>query len=435
MNQNKILQNLNIPSLRHSQIIALKALEEHPYLYIQAKTGAGKTLIYVLNALAYLNEQPTCQVMVLVPTRELALQVSLTFKLAIGIEQIKIATCIGGQPIHIPENTQIIIGTVGRILDAIQQELISVDHLTTLILDEADMIYATGQHEAMLSISSYINPQKIIALSATNTNQIEQYFYPHDYYSLILDEQQLNQQIQAYYVLTTNKQQTLVDLLTHLPIQKAMIFVNHRFETTQLKTHLEKHHILVEAYSGLLEQSKRQNIMQEFKQGNIRVLIASDAAARGLDIPQVSHTIHYDPPIDIQTYIHRSGRSGHQEESGITISLIQEQNEVTNYIQLHAQPLTIPQDQRYTLDTPLPQKHSTTSICELYFPLGKKDKYRTRDFIGALCTYIPFEHIGNVIQNDHQTWITIQQTDFEKLPSTITIKGKKHTIQKRKKAI
>ena len=173
-------------------------------------------------------------------------------------------------------------------------------------------------------------------------------------------------------------------------------------------------------------------ILKQFKEGKIRVLIATDAAARGLDITEVSHIIHYDVPMNIETWIHRSGRTAHQGNGGITITIF-DQNEpvkdVGQYILDHSSLYTAKQ-----MPTDLSKPYAKTAVqktdtMELLIRAGRKDKIRPGDLIGALCTVYKFEEIGVLEIQDTYSTVTILKRDLSSIPASLSIKGRKHKIE------
>lgn len=433
------LKEAGITSLKPVQKKVIPEIEAGKNLFVQSETGSGKTLSYLIPVLDMCEAmQNNPQALILVPTRELALQVSDTADKVSSLTRHHIVTLIGGMDIHKQENAlrhhpDIVIGTPGRIMDLVNQDKLHLNELKLCILDEADQIISTGQKEQTLSILNNVHVQTV-CLSATMNDQVIS-FLPEPYEILQLDDNHLNENITSYYIETEDKLHTLFSLLETLPISQAIIFSNYKKDAAYLSEQLKNRNILCSDFSSDYEEKKRIHILNNFKKGNIRILVATDAAARGLDITDVSHIIHYDIPIDYQTYIHRSGRTAHQGNTGITITLMNSEDmtaETGIWIQEHSLLYTEKDIHPSDLSIPLHKEETDTHQTVIRIHAGRKDKIRPKDIIGSLCTLFPFEDIGVLEIQDTYTSVSMLKP-VSSLPDHIRIKGKnrKLTIDKR----
>ena len=407
---------------------SIPAIAEGKNLFIQAKTGAGKTYAYLIPSVACVDPQSNdTQVLIIAPTRELAVQIGESAERICPHFNVHPVVCIGGLDIDRQINAlrhrpHIIIGTPGRLNDLLQQNRIRLNHLRMLIMDEADQIISTGQKEEVLSLLTNVpSGIQMVALSATSHEEVMQ-FLPDNTEKLILDENRVNDRIDVRYVITENRQETLLHLLQHLPITTAIVFTNYKEDANQISELLQNNRILSSAFSSYFEEKKRLSILKQFKEGKIRVLVATDAAARGLDISDVSHIIHYDLPMDVQTFIHRSGRSAHQGDTGMTILMGMDEQQISAYSDT-CTPLSI--DETYVCDLSIPYKKQEiqNNTLKIRIHAGRKDKIRPRDVIGALCTIMDFNDIGTLEIQDTFSSVILLNRNIS-LPPIITIKGK-----------
>ena len=420
--------------LTEVQEAAIPRIEQGESLFIRARTGAGKTAAYLL---PIINKDR--KALIITPTRELALQVYEEARRLSAYAKIHCALLIGGteqkkQMNMLRSDPQIVIGTPGRITDLFEQGLLITD-FSLLVLDEADQIIATGQYEDMRHMLDYLKEDiQTVCLSATWQDVYGEYL-KGTFETVETDEARLNENISSYHILTDSKYQALLKILNHAGVDKAMVFVNHRSDTQRIQERLKRRGILAEAFSGALDERTRIRMIKDFQSGKIRVLIATDAAARGLDIAGVSHIIHYDLPVDEETYIHRSGRTAHQNNTGITITLVNEdEKETASAILAETKPFELNEEETKKLTKPLKQKKATRGTQTIVIKAGRNDKLRPKDIIGALCTILPFEEIGVLEVQDRYAEVTILNNEpgLVKKLDGLTIKGKKRRIERKK---
>ena len=414
------------------QKAAIPAIMDGNSLFIQAKTGAGKTYAYLIPSVANVYPQSAdTQILIIAPTRELAVQVNESAERICPFFNVHPVVCIGGLDIDRQINAlrhrpHIIIGTPGRLNDLLQQGKIRLDHIRMLIMDEADQIISTGQKEEVHLLLRHIPADvQMVALSATSNPEVMQ-FLPQNTEKLILDENRVNERIDVKHIITDQRQETLLNLLKHLPVTTAIVFTNYKEDANQLSELLQKQGILSSAFSSYFEEKKRLSILKQFREGKIRVLVATDAAARGLDISDVSHIIHYDLPMDKETFIHRSGRSAHQGDNGTTILMGKDEQQIRAFT-TESTPLTLDESYICDLSVPYEKKTVTSDTLKIRIHAGRKDKIRPKDVIGALCTIMDFNDIGTLEIQDTFSSVILLKRDIT-LPQRITIKGKNRKL-------
>ena len=434
------LNEMGYHSLLPIQETVIPLIQEGKSLFVLAKTGSGKTASYLIPAIEQVQESDTfTSVLIIAPTRELAIQISLEAKLLASYTKVHIITLIGGmdsdrQLNALRHRPHIIIGTPGRLLDLYTQRAFDLSKLSLFIIDEADQVYSTGQSEEVNQLRKEIQGVQTICLSATKNDTIQTYF-DTPFEEVLQGSGAVNEKISSYYLETENKKDTLLSLLQSLPIISAIVFVNHRSTAVELSDLLLRNRILSSAFSGYFDERKRIAIMSDFRKGDIRVLVATDAAARGLDIHELSHVIHYDIPIDTETFIHRSGRTAHQGDEGISISLLTPEDmksEVGMYIRMHSQAYTAQDTQPVDLSIPYQKKATpSTQVTYILIRAGRNDKIRPKDIIGALCTIFPFDEIGTLEIQDHFSTVTIlsKEDDILSRFEDFTVKGKRRKVE------
>lgn len=434
----KAMKELGYYKLRPVQEISYQKFEENVSFALQAKTGSGKTLAFLYPALKEIDEEcKETQLLIISPTRELAMQTSTLAKKLASFTRIPIVTCIGGIPISKQINSLkhrplVVIGTPGRLLDLYEQGYLKVDGVKRLVLDEADQIISTGQYEETASLLNKVNAHMSL-YSATINDKVKR-FISSNTEIITLDEAKVNEAIRANYVETEDKLNTLFTYFKTKEITSCIVFVSHKEGAMVLTKELKQRNILCSAFSSLYNERKRLSVLKDFKEGKIRVLVATDALARGMDIQDISDIIHYELPEDIETFIHRSGRTAHNKESGNVLVLLN-QNDLDTQVGKYC----IKNFEAYEFQTKKvgsltkeieKEKEKTTAVTKLLIRCGRKDKIRPKDIIGALCTIYPFEKIGTLDIQDNYSTVLIYEKDITL--NALTIKGKRRKIEKTK---
>ena len=306
-------------------------------MMVQSRTGSGKTGAYILPIIQKINaQQNIAQALVLVPTRELALQVSREAEMLTQGTNIRTAVVYGGvgynaQLEAFRGGAQLVIGTPGRILDHLLKNTLSLDHLKILIFDEADRMLSMGFYPDMVKIRKYIPPGEILSsmFSATFPPQVirlaDQFMHKSQLLSLSGNQVHIAEIEHIYYVVPgMRKERSLVRIIEIENPASAIIFCNTKSTVHYLTVVLKRFGYDADELSSDLAQSMREKVMARVRRGALRFLVATDVAARGIDIPDLSHVIMYEPPEEPEAYIHRAGRTGRMGSSGVAISLVAE---------------------------------------------------------------------------------------------------------------
>lgn len=300
-----------------------------------APTGTGKTCAFGIPMLEYVQLQDDCvQEVVLAPTRELALQIGdeLT-KLAKYIKGCRIAVLYGGQPIPrqlnaLKRKPQIIVATPGRLLDHMNRGNITLKGVHTMVLDEADEMLNMGFVKDVTKIIEATPRERQLVLFSATTNQdvlTIAWKYQNKPVEITVEATKEDRPQIAQYVISTEQNRKIDDLLYLLDAdvyQRVMIFCNTKFMTDRLTSRLKKEGYEAECIHGDIPQSKRNVVMSDFRKGKFPILVATDVAARGIDVDDVEAVINFDLPEENEYYLHRIGRTGRAHKHGVSFSLV-----------------------------------------------------------------------------------------------------------------
>src|SRR5829696_8873993 len=336
-----ILNNLRIDALNDIQKATIEAFAKHDNLVLLSPTGSGKTLAFLLPIVESLNkENKKSQALIIVPSRELALQIETVFK-AMGTG-LKVTTCYGGHKREIEENNLIqppalLIGTPGRLADHIRRENITTDSIHTLVLDEFDKSLEAGfVEEISFIVSSLPSIKKRILTSATEALEIPEFIGAADAERLNfipggeVPKDALS--IQMVQSPEKDKIETLFRLLCYVGARPTIIFCNHREAVERVSQLLTDKGISTTFYHGAMEQRDREVALAKFRNGSINFLVTTDLAARGLDIPHIRYIIHYHLPATEDVFTHRNGRTARMESTGTAILIINDEEKIPGYV-------------------------------------------------------------------------------------------------------
>jgi ATP-dependent RNA helicase DeaD len=304
-------------------------------LMVQSHTGSGKTGAFLLPIMEKIDpEKKWCQALVLVPTRELALQVSREAELLSGDGGLKTAVVYGGvkyepQLEALKAGAQLVVGTPGRILDHLLKKTLLLDKLDIFIFDEADRMLSMGFYPDMKKIQHYLPKHSPIGcmFSATFSPFIIQlageFLGKADFLSLSRDHVHVANTEHVYYIIEgVQKERALIRIIEMENPISAIIFCNMRSTVHFVTMVLRRFGYNADELSSDLSQGAREKVMEKLRRGEVRFLVATDVAARGIDIPALSHVFQYEPPEDPELYIHRAGRTGRVGASGTAITLV-----------------------------------------------------------------------------------------------------------------
>lgn len=306
----------------------------------QSQSGTGKTAVFSISSLQLLDETSReCQVIVLSPTRELAEQTQRVIQSLGDFMNVKCHCCIGGKSLgtDLKElekgGVQIVSGTPGRVFDLIRRSALSTAHLKTMILDESDDLLSRGFKDQIYDIYRFLPPSvQIVIISATlppTVLEMTERFMNDPIRILVRRDELTLEGIKQFFIAVEKEEwkfDTLCDLYDTLTITQAVIFANTKQKVDWLSTKMKENNFTVASMHGDMDQETRDKVMEQFRSGSARVLIATDLWGRGIDVQQVSLVICYDLPINRELYIHRIGRSGRFGRKGVAINFVRDED-------------------------------------------------------------------------------------------------------------
>ncbi len=417
------LQSLNITQLNPMQESALHEAQTDNDLILLSPTGSGKTLAFLLPLITRLTtEERSIQALILTPSRELALQIESVFKAM--KTPWKCVCCYGGHPIAeekksiIGNKPAIIIGTPGRIGDHLYKGNFHPFAISTLIIDEFDKSLEFGFHDEMAEIIDQLpNLRKRILLSATDAEEIPEFTGLDNTTRLDFLDPEAESASKSRLTLTKvlspsrDKVETLYKLLCSLGSDSSIVFCNHREAVDRVKAHLEDQALYTERFHGGMEQPDRERALYKFRSGSCNILVSTDLAARGLDIPEVEHIIHYHMPPQEDAFTHRNGRTARWEATGTSYILLsaEEDERGTRYL-----------DYSTVEEHPLPenpQRPPQPIWTTLYIGRGKKEKISKMDVAGFLYKkgQLAREDIGQIDMRDHYGFVAVRRSKVKQM--------------------
>lgn len=415
-------------------------------LLAQAKTGSGKTASFGLALLDKLNPRFFgVQSLVLCPTRELATQVANELrKLARYQANIKIVVLCGGVSIgpqigSLEHGAHVVVGTPGRIKDHLRKQTLIIDQIQTLVLDEADRMLDMGFSEDIRQIidQTPANRQTLL-FSATYPHNIEKLSRDYQTNPVTIKVTAVHQESsidQRLVVCDRNDTEHAIErLLAHFDIQQAVVFCNTKQATEDTAYFLKKLGFVARAIHGDMEQRDRDQVLTQFKQGSTNFLVATDVAARGLDVDDLPAVINVELPRDMEVYTHRIGRTGRAGKEGIALSLISPREDHKRDTLNQQQQTRIPVMALSELssDPVHPQKPDVVTLC---LAAGRKHKLRPGDILGALTAKggINGSDVGKINVLDFVAYVAVNQSvanDAIRILNMGKVKGR--TIKARK---
>ncbi|MEA3331850.1 MAG: ATP-dependent RNA helicase DbpA [Campylobacterota bacterium] len=440
----EMLQNLDkigYLEMTPIQTEALPLILDNRDVIAQAKTGSGKTAAFGIGLLQKLQVKKfRVQSLILCPTRELADQVAKELRMiAKFAHNIKILTLCGGTAFgpqlgSLRHGAHIIVGTPGRILKHLDKETLNLENLETLVLDEADRMLDMGFIEEIEKVLSYAPKERqTLLFSAT---------YPDEIMSLsssiqneainikTISTESINKISERFYeVDREQKLQTMVNIFSNFKPDNAIVFCNTKLEADEIAQKLQDKKIDALAIHGDLEQYERNDVLVQFSNKSCRILVATDVAARGLDIKELSAVVNYDIPHGMETYTHRIGRTGRAGKEGMAFTLYTEYEADSAY--------------EYKNETRLFEKARDLKVVNgfemrppnvtLVIEGGKKDKVRKGDLLGALTGDVGLKGsvIGQIDIYDRQSYVAIESAFIDEAQKKLSrgkIKGKKFSV-------
>lgn len=441
MKTKDILDNLKIEQLNPMQEAVGRVYESCKSLIVLSPTGSGKTLAFLLPLVQGLSASTEAvQAVVLVPSRELALQIESVFKaMNTGF---KVMSCYGGRPAMDEHWTMrslkpaVIVGTPGRMNDHLHKGNFGVEEIRTLVIDEFDKCLEFGFQEEMAEVVGRLPAlKKRVLLSATDAEEIPRFTGVAEGEVGVekldfLTEEGVSSRLTLQQVLSPQKDklETLYRLLCVVARRPTLVFVNYRESVDRVAGYLKSKKFPCEAFHGGMEQPDRERALYKFRNGSSPVLVSTDLAARGLDIPGVENVVHYHLPVNEEAFTHRNGRTARWEATGSSFLLLHSEERLPEYVPQDIPVFALPEE------TPKPVKARWTT---LYIGKGKKDKLNKVDIVGFLYKKggLSREDVGQVDVKDHYAFVAVRRSKCKQLLSLVQgekIKGIRTLIEEAK---
>jgi ATP-independent RNA helicase DbpA len=406
----------------------------------QAKTGSGKTAAFALTLLANLNPRRfAVQTLVLCPTRELADQVTTEIRrLARAEDNIKVVTLCGGVPLRgqlatLEHGAHIVVGTPGRIMDHLERQSLQLDALNTLVLDEADRMLDMGFFDDIVKVARQCPKERqTLLFSATYPEGIAKLAaqFMREPVTVKVEAQHAGGQIEQrwYQVKDSERLHAVSQLLLHFRPASTLAFCNTKAQCRDLVGVLQAQGFSALALFGELEQRERDQVLVRFANKSCSVLVATDVAARGLDIASLAAVINVDVTPDPEVHIHRIGRTGRAGESGLALNLasMDEMGYVGRIEQLQGR-----ESEWHEIAelTPTGQGPLVPPMVTLHIQGGRKEKIRPGDVLGALTADLGYtrEQVGKINVNEWSTYVAVDRDIAQQAASRLNdgrIKGK-----------
>ena len=436
---NNLLLNLGIESLNDMQVAAQETILRDNNILLLSPTGSGKTLAFLLPIFEILEpEVKAVQCLIIVPSRELALQIEQVWK-KMGTDY-KVNVCYGGHSIdteikNLSNSPAVLIGTPGRIADHLDRGTFKTDNIFTLILDEFDKSLQLGFNEEMSFIINKLTKlNKRVLVSATSDVEIPK--YTRVVHPTILDfipevEAKNNLALKMVVSKEKDKINSLFHLICSLNSESALIFCNHRDAAERISDTLNEKGIYATYYHGGMDQDERERALIQFRNGSVSYLVTTDLAARGLDIPEMKHVIHYHLPSKEDEFTHRNGRTARMLASGTAYIIFHESEKKLDYIDYGMKTLIVDSNSKL----PKPPEFQT-----IYVSGGKKNKLNKIDIVGFFSQKGKLEKgdLGLIEVRDLISFAAVKSSKVKGLLQLIRdekMKGKKFKIEVARKVI
>ena len=426
------LKRLNITALNEMQETAVQQGKLGHDILLIAPTGSGKTLAFLLPLLLSLKvDVKGVQALILVPSRELALQIEQVFK-QMGTP-FKVNCCYGGHAVRVEKNNlahppAVLIGTPGRIAYHLENHNFDESFIETLILDEFDKSLEFGFEKDMSYIigSLYSLKQRVLT-SATKMEEIPAFVKLNRPVAIDFSKNiQIKPDLKLKKITSpaADKLDALFKLLSKIGSKNTLVFCNHRETVDRISDLLFENGLAHDVFHGGMEQFDREKALLKFRNGSHKILITTDLAARGLDIPEVEYIVHYQLPYTEDSYIHRNGRTARMNAKGTAYVVLTPEE---NYKYL---PEDI-QEEDLSKNYKLPQASDWVT---LYIPNGKKDKINKVDIVGVFLKKgeLDKDDLGLIEVKDSASYIAVKRSKVEQLLKVLSnekIKGKKLKLE------
>jgi superfamily II DNA/RNA helicase len=415
----EFLKNLSIPKFNEMQETVIEKTASVDNLMLLAPTGSGKTLAFLIAILNKLTPgQHGVQALIVAPSRELSIQIEQVFRLM--KTSYKVTCCYGGHSSRIEDNSlseapAVVIGTPGRLADHIERKTIDASTIKIVVLDEFDKSLQMGYQDQLTVIFKALNKkQQHLLTSATRLNLLPDFlpFTKPELIDFLKDEIESKLELKLVKTQSTDKAETLMRLVAGFNQEVCLVFCNHREAVERISMVFKQQNFEHGILHGAMEQIDREKNLIKFRGGAHNVLIATDLASRGLDIPEILHVVHYQLPPQQEAFTHRNGRTARMHAEGEAYLVLAEDEELPHYIDKSIEEVKVPRK----LQLPPPPHFAC-----LYIGAGKKDKISKGDIVGLLTKKggLKSDEVGLVTTLDHSSYVSVKRTLVNKLLTNI----------------
>ena len=420
MNNNNVIDKLGLQLNEMQKATEEAILHTGKDVVVMSPTGSGKTYAYLLPLIQRLNaNSDELQAVVLLPGRELALQSAMVLKdMGSGLRAMAL---YGGRPTMDEHRVlrdvkpQIVFVTPGRLNDHLDKKNLNAETIKWLVIDEFDKCLELGFQGEMMSILNKLpNIERRILLSATESESIPSFVSMGRtiYLDYRTDDDNIPDRVHLYTVTSPEKDKldSLKRLLLSLGNESTIVFLNYRESVERVAIFLKENGFIVSWYHGGLEQDEREAALYRFSNGSAPILVSTDLASRGLDIPDVDNIIHYHFPETEDSYVHRVGRTARWDKEGRTFFILGPEEHLPEYVTNEHEEYKIPE----TLPKPAQPRMAT-----IYIGKGKKDKISKIDIVGFLCKKggLKSSEIGKIDVKDRFTYVAVSRTKIKEIIS------------------
>lgn len=409
------LQPLSIDSLNEMQLEFISRAAKNPHIVLLSPTGSGKTVAFLIPLLQSLKEDVReVQALIIVPSRELAIQIEQVFKAM--KTPFRVNTVYGGHSSKLESNSlgespDVVIGTPGRLADHIERGSFNPKTIQTVVLDEFDKSLQMGFHEQLKVIFGALSgQQRHLLTSATVLKRMPDFLPFKDYRTVnfLQDVAESKLELKIVHSSSKEKGETLMRLVAGFQQESCIVFCNHRDAVDRLRTLLSDYNYFHSVLHGGLEQIDREKNLIRFRSRVTNLLIATDLASRGLDIPEIKHVVHYQLPPKEDAFIHRNGRTARMHAEGLSYLILANDESRPDYIDEFIEEYKVGEK----LVPPIAQEWTC-----LYISAGKKDKVSKGDIVGMLTKKgeLTSAEIGLITIMDYASYVAVQSNLVQKL--------------------
>ena len=406
----EFLKNLSIANFNEMQTTFIEKATSADNLMLLAPTGSGKTLAFLIPLVNKLSPDGSgVQALIVTPSRELALQIEQVFRAM--KTSFKVSVCYGGHSMKIEQNSlseapAVIIGTPGRLSDHILRKSFDPRMVNMVVLDEFDKSLQMGFHEQLTIIfKALTGKQQHILTSATRLDAWPEFlpFKKPETINYLKDEADSKLRLRVVHTNSVDKVETLMRLVTGFNQEVCLVFCNHREAVERISALFSKHKFEHGILHGAMDQIDREKNLIRFRGGAHNVLIATDLASRGLDIPEIKHVVHYQLPPQQESFIHRNGRTARMHAEGQAYLVLADDETLPGYIDKSVEELKL----SGKLQLPPPPHFAC-----LYISAGKKDKISKGDIVGLLTKKggLQSDDIGLITTLDFSSYVSVKRT-------------------------